>query len=81
VCEVTADQPRQAMRRACQAAGIAHCTPHGLRHRRVSLLHERGMSWARIGELVGHDAYTSATTYTHVIGDVTELDHAALLDR
>jgi hypothetical protein len=54
---------------------------HDLRHRRVSLLHLREVPWARIGEAVGHDAYTSAKTCTHVMIDETELDYAAIIAR
>jgi hypothetical protein len=45
----------------------------------VSRLHADGVSWARIGELVGHgDLVTTARTYTHVIADEAALDYAAL---
>lgn len=55
-------------------------SPHDLRHRRTSLLHEQGVSWARIGEAVGHgDIVTTARTYTHVLGDAVELDYAEML--
>jgi integrase len=75
-----ADRFRTALTRACTAAGVPTFSPHDLRHRRVSLLHAQGLSWARIGERVGHaDLVTTARTYTHVIGDEAELDYAALL--
>jgi integrase len=55
-------------------------SPHDLRHRRISLLHEQGVSWARIGELVGHgDIVTTARTYTHVLTDEAELDYGTLI--
>jgi integrase len=39
-----------------------------------------GVPWARIGEQVGHaDLFTTARTYTHVLGDEGELDYANLL--
>jgi integrase len=77
-----ADRFRTALARACTAAGIPSFSPHDLRHRRVSLLHARGETWARIGELVGHaDLVTTARTYTHVLGDERELDFGALLAR
>ena len=51
-----------------------------MRHRRISLLHLRGVPWARIGEFVGQrDLTVTANTYTHVIADEAELDYAALL--
>ena len=34
-------------------AGVPLFSPHDLRHRRISLLHLRGVPWARIGEQVG----------------------------
>jgi integrase len=55
-------------------------SPHDLRHRRISLMHEQGVSWARIGEAVGHgDIVTTARTYTHVLGDGAELDYETML--
>jgi integrase len=37
------------------------------------------VSWARIGEAVGHaDLMTTARTYTHVLADELELDYATL---
>ena len=62
-------------------ASVPHYHPHDLRHRLVSRLHEQGISWARIGELVGHgDLVTTARTYTHVIADEAELDYTQLLE-
>jgi integrase len=44
---VSADRLRTAIARACRAAGVPAFSPHGLRHRRISLLHrqrgERGL--------------------------------------
>ena len=75
-----ADRFRTALTRACTAAGVPLFSPHGLRHRRVSLLHLGGMPWARIGELVGHgDLVTTARTYTHVVADEAEPDYAKLI--
>jgi integrase len=74
------DRFRTALGRACRAAGVPTFSPHDLRHRRISLLHEQGVSWARIGEAVGHgDIVTTARTYTHVLGDAAELDYAEVL--
>ena len=54
--------------------------PHDLRHRRISLLHLRGVPWARIGEFVGQrNLKVTADTYTHVLADETELHYARLL--
>jgi integrase len=75
-----ADRFRTALARACTGAGVPSFSPHDLRHRRVSLLHAQGLSWARIGEFVGHgDLVTTARTYTHVLSDEQELDYEALL--
>jgi integrase len=75
-----ADRFRTALGRACRTAGVPTFSPHDLRHRRISLLHEQGVSWARIGELVGHgDIATTARTYTHVLGDGAELEYEGLL--
>jgi integrase len=77
--QVTGDKLRTAMTRACTGAGVPAFSPHGLRHRRVSLLHLAGVPWARIGEAVGHDLVTAARTYSHVMADEAELDYAGLL--
>ncbi|MBA3567429.1 MAG: site-specific integrase [Actinobacteria bacterium] len=75
-----ADRFRTAIARACRGAGVPTFSPHDLRHRRVSLMHEQGVSWARIGEAVGHgDIVTTARTYTHVLGDSAELDYEEVL--
>jgi integrase len=75
-----ADRFRTALARASTGAGVPSFSPHDLRHRRVSLLHAQGLSWARIGEFVGHgDLVTTARTYTHVIADEREIDYAEVL--
>jgi integrase len=76
-----ADALRTAIAKACRAAGIPLWSPHDLRHRRISLLHLRGVPWARIGEFVGQrNLAVTANTYTHVLTDEVELDYARLLD-
>jgi integrase len=75
-----ADAIRTSITKACKAEGIPPFSPHDLRHRRISLLHLRGVPWARIGEFVGQrDLTVTANTYTHVIADEGELDYAKLL--
>ena len=75
-----ADRFRTALTRACTAAGVPTFSPHDLRHRRVSLLHAQGHTWARIGQQVGHaDLVTTARTYTHVLVDEAEIDYALAL--
>ena len=75
-----ADALRTSIGKACRAAGVPTFSPHDLRHRRVSLLHEQGRSWAEIGALVGQrNLAVTANTYTHVLIDGRELDYAAVL--
>jgi integrase len=80
--ESGADALRTAIAKACKAEGIPLFSPHDLRHRRISLLHLRGVPWARIGEFVGQrNLSVTADTYTHVLTDEAELDYAGLLAR
>ena len=75
-----ADALRTAMAKGCRALAIPLFSPHDLRHRRISLLHLRGVPWARIGEQVGQrNLAVTANTYTHVMLDETELDYGNLL--
>jgi integrase len=77
-----ADALRTAIAKACKAEGIALWSPHDLRHRRISLLHLRGVPWARIAEFVGQrDLTVTANTYSHVLVDEAELDYAKALGR
>jgi len=80
--DVTADRLRTAIARSCRAAAVPVFSPHDLRHRRISLLHAQGRSWAEIGRLMGQRKLSiTADTYTHVLVDGRELDVAALLER
>jgi integrase len=77
---VSADRLRTAIARACRAAGVPVFSPHDLRHRRISLLHRQGRTWAEIGRLVGQRKLSvTADTYTHVLSDGRELDYATLV--
>jgi integrase len=79
---VGADRLRVAIARACKAAGVPVFSPHDLRHRRISLLHRQGRTWAEIARFVGQRKLSlTADTYTHVLLDGQELDYAELLDR
>jgi integrase len=79
--DVTADALRIAIGRACKACGVPVFSPHDLRHRRISLLHRQGRSWAEIARFVGQRALSiTADTYTHVLIDGAEVDYAGLLD-
>jgi integrase len=72
---------RTSIVKACRAAGVPLFSPHHLRHRRISLLHLRGVPWARIGEFVGQrNLSVTADVYTHVLSDETELDYEELVE-
>ena len=78
---VSADRLRTAIARACRAAGIPAFSPHDLRHRRISLLHRQGRTWAEIGRFVGQRKLSiTADTYTHVLSDGREVDLTGLLE-
>ena len=63
-----------------QTLGILLFSPHDLRHRWISLLHLRGVPWARIGEQVGQrNIAITANVHSHVMLDEGELDYATLL--
>jgi integrase len=74
---------RNALTRACQAAGVPRYSPHDLRHRRISLWHRQGgkWTWAEIGREVGQRSLlVTAETYTHVLAaDDREVDVETLL--
>jgi len=78
----SADRLRMAIARACRDAGVPTFSPHDLRHRRISLLHHQGTSWAEIGARVGQrNLSTTADIYTYVLMDYREIDRSALLER
>jgi integrase len=59
---------RAAMRRACQTAGIAHYSPHDLRHRWASVQVARGVPITDISAALGHtDKAMTLNTYSHVL--------------
>jgi integrase len=75
-----ADALRTSIAKACRAVGIPLWSPHDLRHRRISLLHLRGVPWARIGEQVGQrNLATTANIYSHVLVSEAEVDYEQLL--
>ena len=79
---VTQEKLRTAIARACKASGTPTWSPHDLRHRRISLWHRQGETWALIGARVGQRSLSvTADTYTHVLLDDRELDHASLVGR
>jgi integrase len=80
--EITAERLRTAIGRACRDSGVPTFSPHALRHRRISLLHRQGESWAAIGERMGQRSkLVTADTYTHALIDSREVDRAKLLGR
>jgi integrase len=82
IADVTADRLRTALGRACKAAGVPRFSPHALRHRRISLLHQQGESWAEIGDRVGQRSrIVTADRYSHALLDYREVNRAKLLKR
>jgi len=79
---VSADRLRTAIGRACRASGVPVFSPHDLRHRRISLLHRQGRSWAEIARFVGQRKLSvTADTYSHVMSDGQEVDYWRVLDK
>ena len=75
-----ADALRTSIAKGCKAAGVPLFSPHDLRHRRISLLHLQGWTWAEIGAFVGQRSLaTTADVYTHVLVDSAEVDYRRLL--
>jgi integrase len=72
--DVTADGLRSAMTDGCTRAGLTHCTPHRLRHRRISLWHFQGVPARELADRAGHSKPSmSLDIYSHVIA-VDEID-------
>ncbi|WP_217915602.1 tyrosine-type recombinase/integrase [Miltoncostaea marina] len=68
--DLTAQTIRQAMRRACVAAGLRHINPHNLRHRFISRLVMAGLPITVIQRVVGHGrASVTLDVYSHVLLD------------
>lgn len=66
--DVTANGLRSAMRDLCETAGLPHCTPHRLRHRRISLWHFQGVPARELADRAGHSKPSmSLDVYSHVI--------------
>lgn len=80
--DCNSDALRTSIGRACKAAGVPVFSPHDLRHRRISVLHRQGKTWAEIGRFVGQRKLSvTADTYTHVLIDGREVDYMGLLTR
>jgi integrase len=75
---------RNAMLRACRAAGVPVYSPHDLRHRRITIWHHTGVPWKEIAGRVGHSkASMTLDVYSHVmpVSEVPVDDLRALLRR
>ena len=71
----SADRLRMAIGRACRDAAVPSWPPHHLRHRRISLLHRQGETWAEIGAKVGQrNLSLTADTYSHALFDYREIE-------
>ena len=56
------------MTAVCERKGLPHCTPHQLRHRRISLWHFQGVPAREIADRAGHSKPSmSLDVYSHVI--------------
>jgi integrase len=78
----TADVAKNAIARACKAAGIPHFHPHDLRHRRGSLWHGQGVPARLLADRLGHSrASMSLDVYSHVmpLDEANEEEMTALL--
>ncbi len=58
----------QALTRACSDAEIPHYSPHGLRHRRLTLWYQSGVPARELAERAGHSRPSmSLDVHTHVM--------------
>jgi integrase len=56
------------MSRACKAAGIAHFSPHDLRHRYASVKIAEGVPVTQVAAQLGHSRKSlTPDTYSHVL--------------
>ena len=61
---------KNVIRRACKAAGIAHYSPHDLRHRYASVQIARGVPLPNVAAQFGHSRKSlTLDTYSHVLID------------
>lgn len=81
---VTEARAYQTFTRACQSAGVPHYHPHDLRHRRISLWHQSGVTARELAERAGHARPSmSLDVYSHVMpsDEVSDDRYAAVLTR
>jgi integrase len=66
--DLTANGLRSAMRDLCERDELQHCTPHRLRHRRISLWHFQGVPARELADRAGHSRPSmSLDVYSHMI--------------
>jgi integrase len=66
----TPDAAKNAMRKACKNAGIAHFHPHDLRHRYASVKIGEGIPVTLVAAQLGHSKKSlTLDTYSHVLID------------
>ncbi len=66
--DVTADGLRSAMGDLWGSMNLLHCTPHRLRHRRISVWHFQGVPARELADRAGHaKASMSLDVYPHLI--------------
>jgi integrase len=63
---------------AREAAGMPEARPHDFRHSYVSLMRAAGVDPAHLAEWTGHTVLTATSSYTHAVGDVSDIARRAV---
>jgi integrase len=70
----TPDAAKNAMRKACENAGIVHRHPHDLRHRYASVKIAEGVPVTQLAAQLGHSKKSlTLDTYSHVIVETSKV--------